>query len=128
MISKSRQRIDKIAFLATGSEEAETARLRLVEAYGSCEADDADVIVAHGGDGFMLQTLHRFMNTKKPIYGMHRGTVGFLMNEFRIEGLRSRLEVAEISALRPLIMEVTGLNGDRADARAFNEVSLWRQT
>lgn len=128
MIEKSRPRIDKIAFVASQSEEAEAARQRLADTYGSFTPEEANVIVALGGDGFMLQTLHKYVNSNKPIYGMHRGTVGFLMNEFRVEGLLSRLEVAEISSMRPLIMEVTGLDGQKSEARAFNEVSLWRQT
>jgi NAD+ kinase len=128
MIQDERRRIERIAFVSSGSEEADLASRRLVAAYGTCEPDDADVIVALGGDGFMLQTLHRFMNRAKPIYGMHRGTVGFLMNEFRIEGLKSRLEVAEITPARPLIMDVISNDGTRSEARAFNEVSLWRQT
>jgi NAD+ kinase len=127
-MQKSRARIDRIAFVAGPSEEADIARQRLVETYGTCDPDDADVIVALGGDGYMLQTLHKYMNSRKPIYGMHRGTVGFLMNEFRIDGLISRLEVAEISTMRPLIMEVRGRDGQKSEARAFNEVSLWRQT
>jgi NAD+ kinase len=127
-MQKSRARIDRIAFVAGPSEEADIARQRLVETYGTCDPDDADVIVALGGDGYMLQTLHKYMKSRKPIYGMHRGTVGFLMNEFRIDGLISRLEVAEISTMRPLIMEVRGRDGQKSEARAFNEVSLWRQT
>jgi NAD+ kinase len=128
MIQKSRLRIDKIAFVAGASDDAEIARQLLIQTYGTCDPEDADVIVALGGDGFMLQTLHGYMNSRKPIYGMHRGTVGFLMNEYRVEGLRARLEVAEISTMRPLIMDVTGIQGVKAQARAFNEVSLWRQT
>jgi NAD+ kinase len=128
MMEHDRPRIDRIAFLASPSEEAEAARQKLTETYGSSDPDMADVIVALGGDGFMLQTLHRFMNTSKPIYGMHRGTVGFLMNEYRVEGLMDRLAVAEVSSMRPLIMKVTGKDGQVSEARAFNEVSLWRQT
>ncbi|MBP0650567.1 hypothetical protein J8J40_26320, partial [Mycobacterium tuberculosis] len=76
----------------------------------------------------MLQTLHRFMNTGKPIYGMHRGTVGFLMNEFRVERLRDRLAVAVAASIRPLVMRARDSSGVSHEARAFNEVSLWRQT
>jgi len=128
MMERSRSRIEKIAFVCGPSEEAEIARQRLADTYGSSDPDTADVIVALGGDGFMLQTMHRYVNSGKPIYGMHRGTVGFLMNEFRIDGLMARLEVAEISSMRPLIMDVKGVDGQMSAARAFNEVSLWRQT
>ena len=74
---------DRIAFVTASTPEAELARDALVRRYGNATPGEADVIVALGGDGLMLQTLHKFMNTGKPIYGMHRGTVGFLMNEYR---------------------------------------------
>lgn len=123
-----RPKLDNICFVASASEEAEAARRRLSHVYGSCPPDHADIVVALGGDGFMLQTLHRFMNTGKPIYGMHRGTVGFLMNEFRLEGLLDRLTVAEVSSIRPLLMRAVDVDDNTHEARAFNEVSLWRQT
>lgn len=120
--------IENVAFVASASEEAETAKRRLSHKYGSSPPDMADVIVALGGDGFMLTALHRFMNTGKPIYGMHRGTVGFLMNEFRLDGLMERLARAEVTRIRPLMMTATTVDGETKVARAFNEVSLWRQT
>ena len=122
------RRIDNIAFVASASDEAESAKRRLSHMYGSSPPDMADVIVALGGDGFMLTALHRFMNTGKPIYGMHRGTVGFLMNEFRLDGLMERLARAKVTRIRPLIMTTTGREGEVREARAFNEASLWRQT
>ncbi|WP_407050601.1 NAD kinase [Methyloraptor flagellatus] len=123
-----RPKIDNIAFVASATEEAEAARRRLSHLYGSSPPDIADVIVALGGDGFILQTLRRFMNTGKPIYGMHRGTVGFLMNEFKVEGLLDRLAVAEVTSIRPLLMKAVDVQGVEHEARAFNEVSLWRRT
>lgn len=122
------RRVENVAFVASASEEAETAKRRLSHMYGSSPPDMADVIVALGGDGFMLTALHRFMNSGKPIYGMHRGTVGFLMNEFRIDGLMERLARAEVTRIRPLVMTTTGRDGDVREARAFNEAALWRQT
>lgn len=124
----ARPKIENIAFVASASEEAETARRKLSHAYGSSPPDMADVIVALGGDGFMLTALHRFMNTGKPIYGMHRGTVGFLMNDFRPEGLLERLAQAEVTPIRPLLMTAECTDGTTCEARAFNEVSLWRQS
>ncbi len=121
-------RYDRIAFVASQNPEAQRACAGLVERYGNADADSADVIVALGGDGLMLQTLHRFMRSGKPIYGMHRGTVGFLMNEFRIEGLRERLAAAETTAIHPLVMRARDAQGREHEARAFNEVSLFRQT
>ena len=119
---------ENIAFVASASEEAEAAKRRLSHLYGSSPPDMADVIVALGGDGFMLTALRRFMNTGKPVYGMHRGTVGFLMNEFRIDGLLERLSRAQVTRIRPLLMTARDADGVTHEARAFNEVSLWRQT
>src|SRR5262252_2020475 len=89
--------------------------------------DAADIIVALGGDGFMLQTLHGFLDKGRPIYGMNLGSVGFLMNEFREEDLGQRLAKAESAKIHPLTMTATNAQGARV-ARAFNEVSLLRQT
>ena len=89
---------------------------------------DADVIVALGGDGLMLQTLHRFMHSGKPIYGMHRGTIGFLMNEFQDDKLRERLAAARITIIHPLLMRARDQDGGEVEFHAFNEVSLFRQS
>ncbi|MEE8099400.1 MAG: NAD(+)/NADH kinase, partial [Hyphomicrobium sp.] len=84
---KPKQKFEKIAFVASDMPQAIEARDRLVARYGAVEIGDADAIVALGGDGHMLQTLHRFMNDGIPIYGMNRGSVGFLMNEYREDHL-----------------------------------------
>ena len=86
---------DKIAFVASQSPEATERTARLVDRYGNCDPAAADVVVALGGDGLMLQTLRALMRTGKPVYGMHRGTVGFLMNEFNDVGLKERLAAAQ---------------------------------
>ena len=117
-----------IAFLSSGAPEADTAMARLVARYGNVGVDKADVIVALGGDGLMLQTLHETMKTPKPIYGMNRGSVGFLMNDFKETGLRKRLEAARRSILHPLVMRTIDVVGQTSTARAINEVSLWRQS
>ena len=117
-----------ICFLSSGAKEADEALERLVERYGNCEPAQADVIVALGGDGLMLQTLHRMMNAPKPIYGMNRGSVGFLMNEFHDRGLRKRLENARLSIIHPLVMRTIDAKGATRTARAINAVSLLRQT
>src|SRR5216117_1202537 len=96
------KRYDRIAFVASASPEAQTALAPLTKLYGNHDADDADVVVALGGDGLMLQTLHRHMRSGKPIYGMHRGTVGFLMNDFGEDGLAERLAAAETTLIHPL--------------------------
>lgn len=119
---------DKIAFVASNAPDAEAARERLSKSYGVIAPEKAGVIVALGGDGFMLQMLHKFRDTGIPIYGMHRGTIGFLMNEFREEGLRERLAVAERSVIHPLMMEATDMSGKVYTAPALNEVSLLRQS
>ena len=85
------KRYDRIAFVASAGTEAQAALAQLTSLYGNHHADDSDVVVALGGDGLMLQTLHAHMRSGKPIYGMHRGTVGFLMNEFATHDLRTRL-------------------------------------
>jgi NAD+ kinase len=94
----------RIAFLASTAPEAMAARDRLVRYYGDADPESADVVVALGGDGLMLQALHRFMGKSKPIYGMNRGSVGFLMNEFSEMNLRERLAAAERSIVHPLLM------------------------
>jgi NAD+ kinase len=120
---------DRIAFVTAATPEAETARDALVRRYGNATPpQDADVIVALGGDGLMLQTLHNFMDAGKPIYGMHRGTVGFLMNEYREDNLRERLAAATESVIHPLMMRVVDAAGAVHEARAINEVALFRQT
>jgi NAD+ kinase len=120
-------RFERIAFLASQAPEAEAAREALIRRYGDTDPNDAAVIVALGGDGFMLRTLHKFMTSGKPFYGMHRGTVGFLMNEFHEEGLRERLAAAEPTLIRPLVMRARDADGRTHEFRAINEVSLFRQ-
>ena len=120
--------VTSIAFIASTAEEAEEAKAALSARYGNAEPESADVIVALGGDGLMLQTLHRFMNTGKPIYGMNRGSVGFLMNEYSEADLPARLQAAETAEIHPLRMHATGKDGSHHDALAINEVSLLRQS
>ncbi len=122
------QRRDRIAFVASAIPEADTARDALVGRYGDAPPADADVIVALGGDGLMLQTLHKFMESGKPIYGMNRGTVGFMMNEYREDALKERLAAAEESVIHPLAMRAVDVGGKVHMARAINEVSMFRQT
>src|SRR5579862_2871316 len=99
---------------------------RLQERYGDA-SDDASVIVALGGDGFMLQTLHHYLGRNLPIYGMNFGSIGFLMNEFREEGLQTRLDAAVATRIHPLLMRAES-RGKTVEALAFNEVSLLRET
>lgn len=117
-----------LAFVASNTAEAQLAARRLSRFYGDRAPEEADVVVALGGDGFMLQTLHRFLGTEKPIYGMNRGSVGFLMNEFREDGLAERIALAERSIVHPLNMRATDDAGLVVEARALNEVSLLRQS
>src|SRR3984957_2139829 len=107
------KRYDRIAFVASAGAEAQQALAQLTELYGSHDPADADVVVALGGDGLTLQTLHRHMRSGKPIYGMHRGTVGFLMNEFGALDLHARL---------------AAVHGNVHLHHAINEVALFRQT
>jgi NAD+ kinase len=119
---------ERIAFVASPFAEAKTAEKRLRKKYGAVKPESADVIVALGGDGLMLQTLREFMRSGTPIYGMHRGTVGFLMNEFRDDKLRERLAAAETTIIHPLLMRARDDRGRNHEHHAFNEVSLFRQT
>lgn len=117
-----------IALVAANSRSAKRALGRLAERYPTVELELADVIVALGGDGIMLETLHRFIDRNVPIYGMNRGTVGFLMNEYAEEELKERLEVAEAVNLHPLRMTTRSVDGTMAEALAINEVSLLRES
>jgi len=117
-----------IAFVASQTPEARAAYERLEKRYGNADPTQADVIVALGGDGLMLQTLHKFMNSGKPIYGMHRGTIGFLMNEFVEDGLTERIAAAQKTVIHPLVMRARDAQGRTHEHRAINEVSLFRQS
>ncbi|HET7850960.1 MAG TPA: NAD kinase, partial [Pseudolabrys sp.] len=121
-------RFKTIAFVAGGTAEARDACERLARRYGNADPKSADVIVALGGDGLMLQTLHKFMKSGKPIYGMHRGTVGFLMNDFAENGLVERLTAAHITVIHPLLMCARDAHGRTQEHHAINEVSLFRQS
>lgn len=117
----------KLAFVASSIDVARQARERLEARYGSVPLEAADVIIALGGDGLMLQTLHQTMQLGTPIYGMHQGSIGFLMNDYREDGLIERLQAAEINVIHPLRMQATDRQGKQFEALAINEVSLLRQ-
>ena len=123
-----RKKNPRIAFVASQTAEARSARRVMMAEYENVPAKFADIIVAIGGDGFMLQTLHRHLSHNVPIFGLNRGTVGFLMNEFRKEDLRDRLKAAEEVVLHPLKMTTRNIKGRKKTALAINEVSLLRQT
>ncbi|HEY1836756.1 MAG: NAD kinase [Rhizomicrobium sp.] len=118
----------KLHFVASDAPDAQDALATLHTRYAQTEADAADVVIALGGDGFMLQALHKFLNFGKPIYGMNLGSVGFLMNEFRENDLEKRLAAAEPAKVHPLRMKAMDVHGKTTDALAFNEVSLLRET
>ena len=116
----------QIAFLASEAPVAQTARATLIRRYGDVPPETADVIVALGGDGFMLRTLHGTQGLAAPVYGMNRGTVGFLMNEYSENELPERLAVAEEEVINPLAMRAMDRRGKLHQALAINEVSLLR--
>ena len=118
----------KLAFVASQNSEAEAACARLTQRYGGESVEDADIIIALGGDGLMLQTLHAHMNMGKPIFGMNHGSVGFMMNSYSEDDLLARLADARLSILRPLKMTATDAGGTTHEALAINEVSLLRMT
>ena len=120
--------VTRLAFIASERPEAQASRAALAARYGCYSPEDAQVVVALGGDGFMLETLHQTMATSKPIYGMNRGSVGFLMNEYVEDQLLERINSAERAVIHPLSMNATVQDGHTRHALAINEVSLLRQT
>ena len=118
--------LNKIAFLASSAPAAQEALAALVALHGQTDVSSAEVVVALGGDGFMLQTLHETEATGLPVYGMNCGTVGFLMNTFALEALPARLAAAEEAVINPLAMTAVSMNGTVTRALAINEVSMLR--
>lgn len=116
----------RIAFLASPAPVAQTARAALICRYGNTEPESADVIVALGGDGFMLRSLHGTQDLPAPVYGMNRGTIGFLMNEYSETDLMDRLEAAEEEVINPLSMQAMDQSGVIHEGLAINEVALLR--
>lgn len=118
----------KICIVTNETSQAEAAAERLRAQYGQVDLGDADVVVALGGDGLMLQTLHSVMGTSKPVYGMNFGSVGFLMNAFSEAALDERLAASQRTVIYPLAMTVLDASGNTRTALAINEVSLFRST
>ncbi|HEY6633404.1 MAG TPA: NAD kinase [Rhizobiaceae bacterium] len=118
----------RLAFVSSDTEDARDAAAALTSLYGQAPVAEADVVVALGGDGFLLQTLRDTMSTGKLVYGMNRGTIGFLMNEFGAERLPERIAAALPETIRPLEMETETADGEKQTAFAINEVALWRQS
>jgi len=118
----------KLHFIAALQLEAQQAYQECVKRYAQHSADDADVIIVLGGDGMMLQTVNRFLNSEKPIYGMNKGTVGFLMNAYALHDLYERIEKAISNRIFPLAMTALDAQGNISHALALNEVSLFRQS
>jgi NAD+ kinase len=125
--SKSRG-APRIAFVASEAEAAQQALHELRQHYGTIPPEEASIVVPLGGDGFMLETLHRFVKQRVPIFGMHRGSVGFLMNSYRVEELLERIAAAQPVELHPLEMAASREDGSTGQAIAFNEVSLLRES
>lgn len=119
---------EKIAFIASDHPGAEDVCTNMAAQYGNTSLEDADCIVALGGDGLMLETLHRVMGRSIPIFGMHLGSIGFLMNRFDLDNLPERLSAAQLTLLHPLRMIATNTDGEAFNAVAINEVSLLRQS
>jgi NAD+ kinase len=124
----SSQTADRICFVTNGTPDANAAAARLKSRYGDYGIETADIVVALGGDGLMLQTLHRVMRTGVPVYGMNFGSVGFMMNAFSEDDLDRRLDVVQRTRIYPLSMQVMDTSGTTQTALALNEVSLFRST
>lgn len=118
----------RLCFFASEKPTAQDTAKQLMKRYGNHAVEDCDVIVAVGGDGFMLDVLRTHMTSRKPIYGFNRGTVGFMMNDAEINGLTDRIADAEPTVIHPLVMKATTINGVTETARAINEISLFRET
>lgn len=116
----------RLHFTASDAPLAQASRAELVARYGDVSREAADVIVALGGDGFMLQTLHANQDVAAPVYGMNRGTVGFLMNAYDEDELIERVEAAETAVINPLRMRADCVDGQSREALAINEVALLR--
>ena len=116
-----------IAFCASRAPVAQEALAELTARYGQADTSEADVVVALGGDGFMLETLKEVRPLEKPVYGMNRGTVGFLMNEYSGDDLPARLADADEAVINPLLMRAGRADGSVTEGLAINEVSLLRQ-
>ena len=116
----------QLAFVASQAESAQVALEQLTAQFDNVALGDADIIVALGGDGFMLETLHGTQHLPAPVYGMNRGTVGFLMNNFTVEDLPRRLDKAVEEVIHPLHMKAVGVDGTEHNALAINEVSMLR--
>ncbi|WP_416897700.1 MAG: NAD kinase [Minwuia sp.] len=119
---------ERISFKWADTPAAENAAEVLIGRYGDHDLDNADVIVALGGDGFMLSMLHEYLERGMPIYGMNKGTIGFLMNQFQEEDLLQRINDATLAEIHPLRMIAEPESGGKQEALAINEVSLLRQT
>jgi len=118
----------KVAFLASATDHAKAAKAALEARYGHVNEHDADILVALGGDGMMLETLRKHIEKPVQVFGMNRGTVGFLMNEYNEAGLVERIRAATLVTLHPLRMRTETIDGAVDEALAINEVSLLRQT
>src|ERR1700674_2485695 len=118
----------RLAFVASDWPDAQDARRRLTATHGDRSAEEADVVVALGGDGFMLETLHRNLGAQRPIYGMNRGSVGVLMNDYDEADLTVRIAGAEQAIIHPLSMTAIDAGGGEHRALAINDVSLLRST
>lgn len=129
-MSPSDKKFSKLAFYAAATASAQEAKRRLVALYGEQPLAKAELLIALGGDGAMLSAVHKIMTAelKLPVYGMNRGSIGFLMNEYRANGLLARLVRAKPTLLTPLLMKARTLGGESMEALAINEVSLLRQT
>jgi len=127
-MSKAEPSVTRVAFVASDRPEAQEARVNLIKRYGDAPESEAQVVVALGGDGFMLETLHASLGGQKPIYGMNRGSVGFLMNDYGEDHLLERITEAERAVIHPLVMVAIDQRRKQHRALAINEVSLLRQT
>lgn len=118
----------RIAIISSTSQQAENAAQELLARYETVSPDEADILIAVGGDGLMLRTLHQYMGLDKPVFGLNCGSIGFLMNRLDTDGLHERLAKAQPVTIKPLRMRARTADGEWHEACAINEVSLLRET
>ncbi|GHA46038.1 NAD kinase [Amylibacter ulvae] len=116
----------KLNFVASRAQVAQKSLAIMIDRYGNAPAENADAIIALGGDGFMLETLHSTQHLSTPVFGLNRGSVGFLMNEYAEDNLEQRIKDAEMAVIHPLAMTAFCADGSKQKALAINEVSLLR--
>lgn len=127
-MEKQNFKMQRIAIVSGGSEEASKIAISLEKIFTKCSPEDADLIIVIGGDGSMLHALHKYMHLNIPFYGINAGSIGFLMNSLHLDNFLENVKNSKITNLYPLEMQAVSVNGEKFNALAINEVSIFRKT